>query len=74
MITLGNWGSSLALRLPSTIVEQAKLRPGLTVTCRLLDDGTIRVKLAGAAAQKRARAGEGEGTEAELPPEVPKQW
>lgn len=55
MVTLGLWGPhTLALRIPSHIVKAASLRPGQTATCRLMDDGSILVRLASTAAQERA--------------------
>jgi antitoxin component of MazEF toxin-antitoxin module len=62
MPKLGIWGRALAMRLSSHIIQTAQLKPGSEVTCRLLDDGSIRVKLAGqkassAAASELALAG-----------------
>ncbi len=56
MTTLGAWGRALALRLPSHIVQTGQLKPGMTCDCRLLDDGTIRVRLGGAVARDSAAA------------------
>ncbi len=56
MPKLGIWGRALALRLPAHIVQTAQLKPGMTCTCRLLDDGSIRVKVTGLQAQSAATA------------------
>ena len=56
MTTLGIWGNNLSLRLPSHVVKAAKLRPGLAMTVRLLDNGDLRVRPAGEPARKRAAA------------------
>jgi antitoxin component of MazEF toxin-antitoxin module len=50
MRTLGLWGASLSLRIPPALARIARLQPGMTCTLRLLDDGTIRLKLTGPAA------------------------
>jgi antitoxin component of MazEF toxin-antitoxin module len=64
MPKLGIWGRALAIRLPSHIVQTAQLKPGTEVTCRLLGDGSIRVKLAG---QKASSAAASEPSLAEAP-------
>lgn len=76
MVKLGLWGNhSLALRLPSHIVRAASLRPGLTVTLRLMDDGTIRVKPVGPTALARAAAGNTQAPmENESTARSPVQW
>jgi antitoxin component of MazEF toxin-antitoxin module len=56
MAKLGIWGRALALRLPSHIIHAAQLKLGTEVTCRLLDDGSIRVKLQGLQANSAAGA------------------
>lgn len=75
MVTLGTWGNALALRLPSHIVKAAKLRPGMAVELRLKDDGSISVRLAGAAARRRASSAAEESVDiAHAAPERPAVW
>lgn len=65
MVTLGRWGASLALRIESLIVAQGGLKPGMTFTMRLQDDGTILVTPTSAKARQRAAL-------TDLPPPVVK--
>lgn len=37
------WGNSLALRLPRSVVEASKLRIGMHVSVRNLDNGAILI-------------------------------
>jgi antitoxin component of MazEF toxin-antitoxin module len=73
MPTLGKWGNSVALRLESHIVAQGQLRPGMTFTMRLTDDGTILVKPVSAKARRRASLN-ADASESVSEPSVTDKW
>lgn len=75
MTVLSKWGKALAIRIPAVLVDQAKLYPGLEMKIRLLDDGSLVVRPAGAAAQQRAAAAnQGSQGQAEPVPSQTMKW
>lgn len=48
-VRLCRWGNSTGLRIPKAVMEAAGLKPGRTVSLRVLDSGDIRVRPLGAA-------------------------
>lgn len=40
---LAAWGTSLAVRIPKSVVETSNLRVGMRVSIRTLDNGTILI-------------------------------
>jgi antitoxin component of MazEF toxin-antitoxin module len=47
-VRLCQWGNSIGLRFPASLLEAAGLHVGKHVTMRLLDNGDIRVRPIGA--------------------------
>jgi len=46
-LQIAKWGNSLALRIPSAVVRQLRLREGDTVHAHVMPDGALAVRPAG---------------------------
>ncbi|TWO73260.1 AbrB/MazE/SpoVT family DNA-binding domain-containing protein [Caenimonas sedimenti] len=69
MQRISRWGNSLALRLPSAVLEAAGLQEGSMVSVRLLDSGDLRLR------PHRGRKPAGDyAAPVQRPPTIPQEW